>query len=521
MAETDPLGPSTPSSSRSERRALRARDHHSNVAPSPGFVPVPAALAALSPLPLRDVSSPAAAAAAAADADADADADVSSASPTVIASTPHVAALQLTQTPPRTSKSASLRTTTTPNVGPCAGPSAPPFARAMSTQPVLQPPASLLESVHALPLPTASDGTKKYRSGAPPQAPTDLSLSFHQCAQEPHSLRQWKRKVTAWELRASQHVPPEELGLLLIEALSGDPALLCQDLPIAELYTVHGVQRILDQLAPLEQQRVRSFQQAMRAYEQLRRGPSEATRAFHARFMTCEQQLLRLGLTGYSGESRAIKWMSGMDLPSDTQRLILSSAGSYDIDRLLVSLELHFGGGVPPTRSKGKGKEGKDGKGKGSKGHAAHVTDAPASAASEPDGVPEETGAPTDYTDYPVDEWSDMNEVAEALSVTAQKLRHITQSRGWYQPGKGGKDKGKSKGKDSKGKGSKGSAAVTTALPAPPATRWDSATQSGSSGSRMPPPQPPLANPPKRVHATVWEQAASRRVCGGRASGRA
>eukprot|EP00971_Amphidinium_carterae_P049778 981222-Amphidinium_carterae.11 len=56
-------------------------------------------------------------------------------------------------------------------------------------------------------------------------------------------------------------------------------------------------------------------EQSMRAHVLLRRAPTEATRAFHARFLACEQQLARLGLIVYTGESRAIKWLNGMDKP--------------------------------------------------------------------------------------------------------------------------------------------------------------------------------------------------------------
>eukprot|EP00971_Amphidinium_carterae_P155630 3086244-Amphidinium_carterae.1 len=101
-------------------------------------------------------------------------------------------------------------------------------------------------------------------------------------------------------------------------------------------------------------------------------------------------------------------------LPSDTQRSILTSAGTYDIDKLMIALELHYGGGVPPSR-------GKSGKDKGSKGKPkGHDTHEPtASAAPEPTG---------ESTYWP---GTELFEVAEALSVTAQKLKHITQSSYW------------------------------------------------------------------------------------------
>eukprot|EP00971_Amphidinium_carterae_P128774 2550601-Amphidinium_carterae.1 len=133
------------------------------------------------------------------------------------------------------------------------------------------------------------------------------------------------------------------------------------------------------------------------------------------------------------------------------------------------------------ARIRGKGKP---------KGHAAHVTDA---------AVPEEPAAeevPAPEIDETAEEWPMLGavaEAAEALSVTAQKLRHITQSRGWYQPGKDGKDKGKGKSKDKDKKGGKPS--VDTSLPPPSTTRWDSITASGSAGSRQSPPRPPPADP--------------------------
>eukprot|EP00971_Amphidinium_carterae_P264539 5247810-Amphidinium_carterae.1 len=168
-----------------------------------------------------------------------------------------------------------------------------------------------------------------------------------------------------------------------------------------------------------------------------------------------------------------------MDMPAETQRMILSSAGCYDIDRLMLSIELHFGGSLPPCKAcKGKGK-GKD-KGK-PKGHAAHVTDA--SGAEHEQTPDQDTAAPGAEPAEEAEQWPELTEVAEALSVTAQKLRHLTQSRGWYQPGKG---------------------AVTTTLAAPPASRWDSITSGNA--NRTAPPHPPPADP-RRVHATAWEQA--------------
>eukprot|EP00971_Amphidinium_carterae_P160439 3180407-Amphidinium_carterae.1 len=77
---------------------------------------------------------------------------------------------------------------------------------------------------------------------------------------------------------------------------------------------------------------------------------------------------------------------------AETQRLILSSAGSCDVDKLMLSLELHFGGGIPPSRAKGKGK-----------GHATHVTDAV--AGQEPT---DEIAITKPAVEEPGEDWVDM-----------------------------------------------------------------------------------------------------------------
>eukprot|EP00971_Amphidinium_carterae_P114165 2262477-Amphidinium_carterae.1 len=80
-----------------------------------------------------------------------------------------------------------------------------------------------------------------------------------------------------------------------------------------------------------------------------------------------------LVLTSYQGESRAIKWLHGLDLPVAEQRLVLSSAGVYEVEKILVSLELHFAGQVPPSKSRFTPKDGGKGKGEGKgKPHAVH-----------------------------------------------------------------------------------------------------------------------------------------------------
>eukprot|EP00971_Amphidinium_carterae_P346561 6488110-Amphidinium_carterae.1 len=74
----------------------------------------------------------------------------------------------------------------------------------------------------------------------------------------------------------------------------------------------------------------------------MRRFPNELAKSYHARFLAAEAQLERLGLVVYAGEARALKWLSGLDIPGQEQRNVLTAAGTYDTDRLRQAVELQF-----------------------------------------------------------------------------------------------------------------------------------------------------------------------------------
>ena len=146
----------------------------------------------------------------------------------------------------------------------------------MTTQPlVLQQPEVGVEPV--TPVPT----DRKYGSRA--SAPV-LNLSISQAASDPHQFRQWKRRVSGWQVRCTQWLPPGEMGLVLLEAIQGDAALLCQEAPLQRLYARDGVQQLLDQLQHLEQQRAQGLGAAVRAYEELKRLPMEHAKSYNVKF---------------------------------------------------------------------------------------------------------------------------------------------------------------------------------------------------------------------------------------------
>ena len=90
----------------------------------------------------------------------------------------------------------------------------------------------------ALDLATMHDESRelrpKFRSGQPPPAPAS-TLSFAQAAADPQIFRQRIKRVQAWQLRACHWAPVEKHGLMLMEVVSGDVAMVLQEEPLEKL----------------------------------------------------------------------------------------------------------------------------------------------------------------------------------------------------------------------------------------------------------------------------------------------
>eukprot|EP00971_Amphidinium_carterae_P047781 940900-Amphidinium_carterae.1 len=315
-----------------------------------------------------------------------------------------------------------------------------------------------------------SSTVTKWRGGQPPPPPA-LSLSFAQAASEPHAFRQWTRRVQAWQIRVAQWAPPEEHALMLLEVITGDPAMVLQEESIARLHQADGLQHLLTRLRVLEEQPVQSVGGAMKEYESIRRAPEELIRAFLARFLKVEQRMSRVGLTPFTDEARGWKLLHSCMLTGHDMRNVLTAAGNkYEFDAIRRALELQFPG-VPPTHAKAMGpRKGKDG-GKGGKNgkppqRQVYTAEQPQeemgqmAAAAAADGEegdqqqhqdawqPEDAAA-EEHVDnaaegVPAEGQYDpdiaLMEAAEVLSVTANRLKSITQNRGWKGFGKDGKD---------------------------------------------------------------------------------
>eukprot|EP00971_Amphidinium_carterae_P058943 1165440-Amphidinium_carterae.1 len=217
MADRGPENaPITPD--RANRRVQRAQEHQRRTAPSPMLIPFPQMASS------GEISSSHSSAAWEMDAEYQ-----------VLSSTPETPFLssarrQATSRLPLTSSMSTPLPTGLHEL--TVEPLASTASMGMGMTSTPAPPLLSQPSVQLEPGVAAITTDRKFRGGAPPAAPT-LSLSFAQCAENPLAFRQWQRRVKAWHLRASQWMPAEELALVLLEALHGDSALLCQDIPLA------------------------------------------------------------------------------------------------------------------------------------------------------------------------------------------------------------------------------------------------------------------------------------------------
>eukprot|EP00971_Amphidinium_carterae_P090701 1795388-Amphidinium_carterae.2 len=170
----------------------------------------------------------------------------------------------------------------------------------------------------------ASTEHKRWRGGAPPQAP-ELNMSFEEAARDPSALRLWIRKVEAWQVRVQHWAPEEEHGLMLIERISGAAALLLQEVPLQEFAVKGGVEKVIECLRALDPKPVQKVAQALREYENLRRAPQELMRSYVARFLNAELKLKRLEVSSYTGQARARKLLQGANISQQDVRQVLAS----------------------------------------------------------------------------------------------------------------------------------------------------------------------------------------------------
>jgi hypothetical protein len=349
--------------------------------------------------------------------------------------------------------------------------------------------------------PNSSSGRRPRRGdrnrwrGGPPPLPPKWDHTWEDIGKTPKIYQTWLIDVEAWRLRAKHYRPLAELALDLRDVIRGDGRALIEDLPLASVYSELGIELLMKTLAVFDRKKIVNAGELMHRYGTIKRLVGEVIGKFNGRFLSIEADMRSAKLPVYDDEHRAYKYLKALALPAPVEQNVMVNAGSYNYEKFNDALGLLYPSTAPPHRdadrrkgdSKGKG----DSRGKSGKNHhqrrAAEVhaiedvedtgaadeqyvdevndaEDDQSASVNNVDGQEGEYDAEYDEEDEPIAEASvlvtDALESAvtgmnEVLTITADKLKALTQSRGFGQLSKG-KGKGKKKGKNDAGKSSGG-----------------------------------------------------------------
>jgi len=157
-------------------------------------------------------------------------------------------------------------------------------------------------------------------------------------------FRAWERKVEAWLLRAKWHAPPDELALLLWDAIQGEAALQFESWSIQDIAQTDGVQKIIDFLKPdFSELQLNRKADLMRAYEKLYRRPNESVKVYVRRYQRTERDLMSVSIDvakTYDAEHRGFRLLNTLHLTDKEERQVISMSQDYKFDKVLRAL--HF-----------------------------------------------------------------------------------------------------------------------------------------------------------------------------------
>ncbi|CAE7350990.1 GIP [Symbiodinium sp. KB8] len=310
----------------------------------------------------------------------------------------------------------------------------------------------------------------RWRGGTPPSPPT-----WRYDVTDLRAFSKWARKVEIWTMQIKSYMTAREAALLLYNSLTGEAEAELEHAPLERINSDTGIQYILECLkAPMEQKAVYQKRKYLADFEQLNRYPGEGLRTFANRYRRVERSLEALGvsITGmYDAEARGNRLLERARLTQGDQRLILVGARySLNFDDICDSMVMQYPEfkAAPPVvnkdgslvgRTPQQPRENKGGKGQptssagsGGKGFFHDRNRQPprkvfvAEQAPDLENIPEEEADEhhatdqdaEDFHDIPPDQdpedvdaedFPDLGEVAEVLTVTAKKLSGLRLGR--------------------------------------------------------------------------------------------
>ncbi|CAK0888740.1 unnamed protein product, partial [Prorocentrum cordatum] len=280
-------------------------------------------------------------------------------------------------------------------------------------------------------------GDRKKWRGGPCPAPPPLEARFQNIYKQPRYYQKWVRKVHMWKARARHYKPMAELALDLSDVITGEGAEMIESLEWTRLYSQDGIDLVINSLAVFDEQQILQVGDLMEEYEEVERLPGELLAAYVAHFKDLEMRLKRAELPAQQGQFRAFKLLRSSCLSPEVRRnLLLATGNEYDFDRLVQAMSydgwhvrdsvrrpLLNAGRLVEIPTKEAAKDEID-------SHRADILPEDEAEENEDEDDPDQAEV-NEACAEEVDSIQVMQEVADALTVTSDKLKKLTLGRGW------------------------------------------------------------------------------------------
>ncbi|CAE8632217.1 unnamed protein product, partial [Polarella glacialis] len=319
----------------------------------------------------------------------------------------------------------------------------------------------------------------RFRGGQPPPPP-----AWNYDKSDIRAFYKWERKMQLWRKRVRAYLPDNEAALFLYESLQGEAEDELEHVDLDRIDKKDGINYIIETLrAPLEEKIIYLKRQYLNIYERITRSNNESLRAYSNRYRRTERSLLSVGIDVagvYDNEGRGNRLLETSRLTAaDSRSVLVGARYKLDFESIRDSMILQFPEHKPPpamavpagqqlqTQTLSPPAGGKPSlpfrkppfnkfrPRPAGKGHHVNTSE----TIDEEDEYEEDHAEEELYEDEPAEEEQDADLDIEALrqvlTVTAQKLKHLTQGRKFT----GGKPSAKGLGRGG-GSGSKGSKSI-------------------------------------------------------------
>ena len=180
----------------------------------------------------------------------------------------------------------------------------------------------------------------KHWRGGTPAPPPEFDGDV---IKDPACLRKWVKLVEVWLAKTKEQLPPNEQALALYSALKGKAYTRVENWPVSKFNCADGVQIIIEAMEGYKEFKMARTGAEIVKYENITRTDGESVIDFVERFENTEENLRSIGIAPYPTEGRSVKLLKGARLNREGYHHVLShSRGAFDYDSLRDAMRVQF-----------------------------------------------------------------------------------------------------------------------------------------------------------------------------------